>query len=205
MNDLQGLYSEVEGHFARHTHIAHGMDHALRVTRLAVHIAEAEEYDLVEAEIAGLLHDIGRTVQKEEKGHGPAGVPLAKELLDTFTGYDAATKQRILDAVRDHSGLHATGRLTHIVQDADMLDGLGAVGLMRAYTSKAHLPAYDPSNIVPTAGARDTNIHDQIAFQLEWLGMMHTKTGRELARRRGDVMVAFLRQFEAEVTRPGEY
>jgi uncharacterized protein len=199
MHNLHGLYGEVESHFGRRQHIAHGMDHALRVTHLARYIAEAEGYDATEAEVAGLLHDIGRTVQEEEKGHGPAGVPLAGELLDRFTGYDDDTKQRILNAVRDHSGLDAEGTLTHIVQDSDMLDGLGAVGLMRAYTSKAHLPAYDPQNIVPSIGARDTNIHDQVAFQLEWLDMMHTDTGRELAQRRGAFMLEFLRQFEAEV------
>ncbi|HSX30969.1 MAG TPA: HD domain-containing protein [Candidatus Saccharimonadales bacterium] len=199
MHNLQGLYGEVGSHFAARQHIAHGMDHALRVTHLAQHIAGAEGYDVTEAEVAGLLHDIGRTVQEEEKGHGPAGVPLASELLDRFTGYDDDTKQRILNAVRDHSGLDTEGTLTHIVQDADMLDGLGAVGLMRAYTSKAHLPAYDPQNIVPSVGARDTNIHDQVGFQLEWLGMMHTDTGRELAQRRGAFMLEFLRQFEAEV------
>jgi len=199
MNNLRGLYGEVESYFGRRQHIAHGMDHALRVAQLARRIAEAEGYDATEAEVAGLLHDIGRTVQEEERGHGPAGVPLASELLDRFTGYDDDTKQRILNAVRDHSGLDTEGRLTHIVQDADMLDGLGAVGLMRAYTSKSHLPAYDPQNIVPSVGARDTNIHDQVAFQLEWLGMMHTDTGRELAQRRGDFMLGFLRQFEAEV------
>lgn len=199
MHNLQGLYGEVGSHFDRRQHIAHGMDHALRVTQLARHIAEAEGYDVTEAEVAGLLHDIGRTVQEEEKGHGPAGVPLASELLDRFTDYDDDTKQRILNAVRDHSGLDTEGTLTHIVQDADMLDGLGAVGLMRAYTSKSHLPAYDPQNIVPSVGARDTNIHDQVAFQLEWLDMMHTNTGRELAQRRGAFMLEFLRQFEAEV------
>jgi len=175
------------------------MDHAERVAGLALHIAEQESHDPVEAQVAGLLHDMGRTVQEEEKGHGPAGVPLAGELLDRHTDYDGKSRERILAAVRDHSGLHTTGRLTHIVQDADMLDGLGAAGLMRAYTSKAHLPAYDPANIIPTVGARDTTIHDQIAFQLEWLDMMHTDTGREMAQRRGAFMLDFLRQFEQEV------
>jgi uncharacterized protein len=199
MVNIDSLYSEVTEHFAQRQHIAHGMDHAERVAKLALHIAESEGYDPLEAQVAGLLHDMGRTVQEEEKGHGPAGVPLAGQLLDKYTDYDSAARDRILAAVRDHSGLNTIGRLTHIVQDADMLDGLGAIGLMRAYTSKSHLPAYDPTNIVPAVGARDTNIHDQIAFQLEWLGMMHTDTGRELAQRRGAFMLDFLQRFEQEV------
>lgn len=200
MRSLEGLYTAVETHFAGRQHIAHGMDHVLRVTELATHIARQEDYDPLEAKIAGLLHDIGRTVQQDEQGHGPAGVPLAGELLNTFmAGYDDDAKQRILDAVRDHSCLNPKGKLTHIVQDADRLDGLGAIGLMRAYTSRSYLPAYDPTNIVPTIGALDTTIHDQIAFQLEWQGMMHTDTGRAIAQRRGPFMLGFMCQFQQEV------
>lgn len=200
MQNIEELYAVVKEHFDRGAHIAHGMDHVTRVARLARHIAEKEGYhDPQEAEVAGLLHDIGRTVQEEEKGHGPAGVPLAGELLDKYTTYDDESKQRILDAIRDHSAFQADGDLTHIVQDADKLDGLGAVGLMRAYTSKAQLPAYDASNIVPTKGERDTNIHDQIAFQLEWLDMMVTETGRAISQKRGLTMKNFLQTFADEV------
>src|SRR5579864_6957624 len=137
MKDINGLYKEVEGQFTRYHHIAHGFDHVLRVAKLAKYIAEQEGYDPQEAEVAGLLHDIGRTLQKGEKNHGPTGVPLASKLLDTFTQYDRQTKERILNAIRDHSELYTEGELTHIVQDADKLDGLGAIGIMRAYTSKA--------------------------------------------------------------------
>lgn len=199
MNDLKGLYKKVEENFARHKHIAHGMDHAVRVAKLAKYIAEREGFDPLEAEIAGLLHDIGRTVQNEEKDHGPAGVSLANGLLDTFTDFDQETKKRIIKAIHDHSELHTEGILTHIVQDADMLDGLGAIGIMRAYTSKAQLPAYDPKDIVPHKGARNTNIHEQIAFQLEWMHMMYTTTGQEMAQTRGAFMQEFLQAFKKEV------
>lgn len=196
---MNNLHLDVADHFNNRQHIAHGMDHAERVAALARHIALKEDYDPNEAETAGILHDIGRTVQEEEKGHGPAGVPLASQLLDKHTHYDADAKERILNAVRDHGGLHTEGKLTHILQDADMLDGLGAIGLMRAYTSKAQLPCYDPADIAPTVGKRDTTIHDQIAFQMEWLDMMHTKTGREIAQKRHALMAKFLDDFRLEV------
>ena len=196
---MSELRAEVAQHFAERQHIAHGMDHAERVANLAMHIAIKESYDPTEAKIAGLLHDIGRTVQEEEKGHGPAGVPLASQLLDTYTNYSDEAKQRILNAVRDHSGLHTEGMLTHIIQDADMLDGLGAIGIMRAYTSKAALTCYDPTDIAPTVGLRDATIHDQIAFQMEWLDMMHTPTGRAIAKKRHARMRQFLHDFKLEV------
>lgn len=200
MRHIEELYKVVKKHFDQNHHIAHGMDHAERVARLARYIAEKEDYhDPQVAEVTGLLHDIGRTVQKEEKNHGPAGVPLARELLEQYTTYDHETKERILDAIRDHSDFKAYGELTHIVQDADKLDGLGAIGLMRGFTSNAYLPLYDPANLVPTEGKRETNITAQIAFQLEWVGMMETETGRALAQKRSQIMRDFLWVFVAEV------
>ncbi len=196
MNELR---TEIAKHFNERAHIAHGFDHAERVTTLARHIAEQEGYDQDEAEVAALLHDIGRTVQEEEKDHGPAGVPLASELLDTHTTYDMATKTRILNAVRDHSAFKADGKLTHILQDADKLDGMGAIGLMRGYTSKASMECYDPADIAPAVGKRDATIHHNLAFQMEWVDMMETETGKKIALKRHAVMKDFLATFKAEV------
>jgi uncharacterized protein len=126
-------------------------------------------------------------------------VPLTKKFLDQYTGYDDTTKERIVSAVRDHSAFSTEAPLSQIIQDADKLDGLGAIGIMRAYTSHAQLPAYDPDNIISSKGKRNTNIHDQIAFQLEWLDMMATETGRAIAQKRGTVMKNFLQTFKDEV------
>lgn len=200
MKDIPGIKQAVQAQFDKRSHIAHGADHAFRVAQIAKHIAMQEGYSDPEvAEVAGLLHDMGRTVQEEEKDHGPAGVPMAGDMLDRYTDYNDETKRQILDAVRDHSALKAEGDLTHILQDADKLDGLGAVGVMRAYTSEYSLPAYDSEDIAPTRGERGTTIHAQIAFQLEWVDMMETETGRKLAQKRGKVMQDFLSTFKDEV------
>ena len=165
---------------------------------MAKYIASQEGYDPKEAEIACLLHDMGRTVQKEGKGHGLAGVPLSKELLDKYTDYDDSTKKRILSAVENHSDLNVSGRLTHIIQDADMLDGLGAIGVMRAYTSHPNLLDYDQNNIIPKVGRRNTNMHDLMAFQMEWLDLIHTNTAKQIAARRHAFMMRFLEEFKSE-------
>jgi uncharacterized protein len=201
MDILNTLQQAVSKQFDQGHAVAHDVKHVLRVVALAKYIARQEGYDEQEAAVAGLLHDMGRSVQDEDKGHGPAGVPLARQLLDECTDYDAATKQRILDVVGHHSELNTTGRLMHIVQDADRLDGLGAVGLARAYTSKAMLSDYDPANIMPSEGRRDTTIHDQIAFQMEFMGFMETATGKRIATKRHAFMVRFLEEFRDEVGR----
>lgn len=200
---MQNLYDKVTELFSHKAHIAHDIKHVTRTAGIAKYIASEEGYDIREAEVAALLHDLGRTVQDEEKGHGPAGVPLAKRLLDEYTDFDSAAKQRILTAVADHSEAVTEGKLTAIVRDADMLDGLGAIGIVRACMSKAHLSDYDPDNFIPSPGhRRDSTVCGQIAFQMEWYdpGFIQTETGKRLAKRRYEVMREFLDELQDEVT-----
>jgi uncharacterized protein len=195
---MEELYKRVTEIFSKRHHIAHDIKHIIRTAALARYIAGQEGYDEDEAEVAGILHDMGRTVQDEEKGHGPAGVPLARQLLDEYTNYDEITKIRILSAVECHSNLNAIGELTHIVQDADMLDGLGAIGMMRAYTSKANSVDYNSDDIVPSVGKQNATINDQIVYQMEWFGLMHTKTAKKIATNRHNFMVEFFKEFNNE-------
>lgn len=202
---MQELYAAVTAQFSKGSHIAHDIKHVTRTAAIAKYIAGEEGYDSDEAEVAALLHDMGRTVQDEEKGHGLAGVPLASQLLDTYTHYDGATKQRILLAVAEHSETKTEGLLTHIVQDADMIDGLGAIGIMRACTSKAQLPDYDPKNFIPELGQRrNSTVCGQIAFQMEWVdldgGFLHTAAGKRLGRERYEFMQQFLETLHREIT-----
>jgi uncharacterized protein len=107
-----------------------------------------------------------------------------------------------LNAIADHSEAETEGKLTAIIRDADMLDGLGAIGIMRACTSKATLPDYNPDNFIPPIGQRrDTTICGQIAFQMEWYdpGFMQTATGKRLAKKRFEFMKTFLKELESEV------
>lgn len=202
---MQNLYNAVATYFSVNSHSAHDFKHVARTAAIAKYIAEIESYDVKEAEVAALLHDMGRTIQQEEKGHGPAGVPLARQLLDEHTKYTDVIKQRILRAVADHSEAKTEGLLTHIIQDADMLDGLGAIGILRACTSKADLPDYDPGNFIPAIGQRrGTTICGQIAYQMEWVdfagGFLHTQTGKKLGKERYDFMKLFLDTLRVEVS-----
>lgn len=196
---MQYLTDKVTELFNKGSHIAHDINHVTRVVALAKFIAKNEGYDVEVAEVASLLHDIGRTVQESESGHGPAGVPLASQLLDQYTNYDAEIKKQILSAVENHSYLNTEGQLTHILQDADMLDGMGAVGIMRAYSANADLPCYDVKEIIPFEGKRKTTMNHSVAFQMEWLNKIHTETAKKIAIKRFQYMQKFLEQFRDEV------
>ena len=195
---MEDLLKQVTELFSQHDDIAHDIKHVLRTAKTARFIAEQEGYDIEEAEIACLLHDVGRTAQKSRNGHGMAGVPLARNLLDRYTKYDDITKNRILEAVQCHSDLGATSKLTQIIQDADMLDGVGAIGIMRSYTAHPGSLDYDQNDIVPTVGKRGATMHEQMAFQMEWPGLMHTNAAKKIAVKRHDFMLKFLEEFNIE-------
>jgi len=199
---MDNLYKEVAKHFSSHNNIlndiSHDFKHILRSTKIAKFIAECEGYDIKEAETACLLHDMGRTVQREGKDHGIAGVPLATKLLDEYTDFDSIAKTRILAAVRDHCELNVSGELTHIVQDADMLDGMGAIGLMRNYITNPNILDYRPEEIIPSETRRNISMHDSLAYQLNYINLMHTGTGKAIAKNRHAFMVKFLEEFNIE-------
>jgi uncharacterized protein len=197
--DVSGLYKAVAQQFAKHHQIGHDIKHATRVAALSKYIAEHEGYDSTEAEIAGLLHDIGRTVQDKEEGHGPAGVVPAQVLLDRYTDYDQTTKSKILFAVEHHSELHTSGTLTHIVQDADKLDGMGAIGIIRSCASKHQSVDYNPGNVIPAQGIKGRTIVEHIAWLMTHLGYVYTDTAKDMAKERYDFMAYFLRELQAEV------
>jgi hypothetical protein len=125
----------------------------------------------------------------------------------------------ICDAIRFHSSPTGGGRLGAILRDADKLDALGAVGLMRAFTSKHELPEYSPQAITggtwnmsmqdfeerfaSGVGIGDT-IVDQINFQISFFGELETQTAIDLAQPLVAFMRAFVLQMEREITRGQE-
>src|SRR5690242_3589740 len=124
--------------------VGHDFKHIQRVRRWARYIAEQEGYARLDmAEAAALLHDIGLRDGGRPR-HAEVGAELAATFLRENEVFDELEIQEIADAVRSHSSLNGRGRLYQILQDADCLELFGAVGLMRASTSKASLPEYPP-------------------------------------------------------------
>ncbi len=178
---------------------AHDLKHTLRVASLARYIAQEEGYDPDEAEAAGLLHDMGRLEQDEEEGHDQAGVARSDHLLKEHAEFLEDARERILSAIREHSRKYTTDKLANILQDADKLDGLGAVGLMRAYVSKSHLVDY-PEGVIAEQGSRfPQNISEQIAFQVGWYDMLYTRTARDMAKRRHQFMRDFMSELKRDI------
>ena len=209
--------------------IAHDYKHVDRVRNWALRIAEREKYeDLEIVEIAALLHDIGlHYVQKKgnRDKHGEIGAEIAAKYLGENSNLTEKQINNIAAAIKYHGASPSVinnvlknneggETLIKIIRDADIIDALGAIGLMRAFTSKATLPEYDPLNIKGTTWGLSTKefdkrfgegsgigkyIIDQINFQISYYDNLLTESGKRLAEPSGKFMQEFIIRLENEI------
>jgi len=116
----------------------HDYSHVMQVTEFAIEIANSvpEEVDPLIVICGALLHDIGRTVSDEM--HGLAGGSMAEELLESLP-LDEEQVRRITKVIVRHTPTSHVPPETveeKIVYDADGLDRLGAMGLLRGFVGK---------------------------------------------------------------------
>ena len=182
-----------------HPVTAHDWLHVQRVRRLAVRIAQEEGVDPWLASVAATIHDVGRVSPGPGSEHGQRSATMAAPLLAEL-GLGDAEQDAVLHAVRWHNSGRSDTPLLCVLRDADMLDGMGAVGLMRALMSKSMLPPYDSETLFDGEPRRPpTSVADQVRFQMEWIGWMNTDAGRRLAKSRHEFMQLFADQIRAEL------
>lgn len=195
---------------------AHDWWHVMRVRNLAMRIAEHEKgADLLVVELAALLHDIADW--KFTGGDTSVGPRLTREWLES-----QQVAQTIIDQVayivehisfRGGTNKHIMQTLEgKIVQDADRIDGMGALGIARTFTfgGARKREMYDPDHAPEThmsfdsyqqAVDQNTTINHFYEKLLLLKDGMHTKTARALAGHRHAYMEQFLEEFYARVGR----
>lgn len=128
----------------------HGFDHTERVYRNALIISKDENVDIDVVKVSALMHDIAR--HKETKDdricHASEGAKMAKEILKEMN-FPEDKLDKVLHCIEVHrfsKGLKAKTREAEILQDADRLDALGAMILVRMiqHNFSRNLPIYDP-------------------------------------------------------------
>ncbi len=209
-NVLSLVHAEAYQRFTRVTDLAHGWEHVSRVYTLAQYIAEKEEADKFIVGVAALLHDLGRTVEEDEQTHhSDSSALLAREIMQKYEIAEQ-TQQSIIHAILAHSFSRGIEPLTleaHVVRDADRLDALGAIGIMRwaivgeqRCTICTH--SYEPND--PLALHRQPDDHTYMLdhffvklFKLE--DTFTTDTARALAKRRTAFMHAYVDEFKREL------
>jgi uncharacterized protein len=184
----------------------HRVDHTDRVVANALRLAEAypaADRDALEA--AAWLHDIGRAREREAgRSHAVLSAEMAAEVLPAL-GFDTARTALICAAIADHR--FSTGRVPAslegcLLQDADRLDALGAIGIARTFAEGYDRELYHRDD--PFAAARtpddDHNTLDHFFVKLLRLpGTLHTPEARAEAARRLETMLAFLRALANEL------
>lgn len=188
----------------------HDWWHVHRVRRMALRLAADEGADPYVTELAALLHDIA-----DHKFHGgdeTAGPRAARAWLEG-AGADAATVRHVCAIVAGVS-FKGAGVETpmptpegRVVQDADRLDAMGAIGIARAfaYGGSRGRPLHEPGS-APEAhasfeayqastGATTRHFHEKLLL----LGdRMHTAAARRVAEGRHRFMEEYLARFAAE-------
>ena len=196
--------------------VAHDFKHVDRVRNWALRIAEDEGYeDKDVVEVTALLHDIGLAHTEKRSKHAEVGAEVAVKYLRENRFFSEETVEEIVNAIRYHSSREdGGGKLVAILKDADTLDALGAVGIMRAFTSKSWKPEYEEGSVKGETwglsargfdGRIDSErevgyyVIDQINFQISYYENLRTETAKRLAEPLVEFMREYVLQMEREI------
>ncbi|OIO76249.1 phosphohydrolase [Candidatus Gracilibacteria bacterium CG_4_9_14_0_2_um_filter_38_7] len=192
-----------------HTDGSHDWEHTQRVLTLARHIAKLEGADIEIVEIATILHDIGRSAQDKSKGkvcHAELGANMAEKILQSFEVPDDKI-QKIIHCIGTHRfrGNNFPETLeAKVLFDADKLDGIGAVGIGRAFlfAGEHHAKLHDPNpNLDPNAEyTKEDTAYREYTVKLQKIkDKVYTAEGKRLAQERHDFMEIFFHRLNEEV------
>lgn len=188
----------------------HDIYHLKRVLNNALTIQEKEGGDRMIVAASAFLHDIHRIIEKETGTFcSPKdSLPKIKEIVDK-TKLSEKQKEKIYHCIEFHEeyDFSEKGKTTNnietlILQDADNLDALGAIGIARAFSfgGANGVPIWVPEKPF----ARDTfdesekdpsEIHHFHSKLLKLKDNMNTKTAKEMANERHKFIETFLQEF----------
>lgn len=188
----------------------HDFWHIYRVWKMAKRIAEEEKADLFTVELAALLHDIADW--KYHDGDLSVGPKVAREFLESINA-DEKTIAHVCDIIGSvsYKGAGVKGIMKtlegKIVQDADRLDAIGAIGIGRTfmYSGNKGQPMHIPGKMpVMHQSAEEyikgntttiNHFHEKLLLLKD---RMNTKAARKIAEGRHRYMEEFLDKFMKE-------
>lgn len=173
----------------------HDYFHVARVVQHANKLLETETADHFLVNLAAWTHDLG-----DYKLH--AGVDKSTQMISAFLssiGVTASVINQVTEIVSQVSfskGRTPTSAEARIVQDADRLDAIGAIGIARcfAYGGSTGNLLFNPEDNTPNASSIQ-HFYDKLLLLKD---LMHTPTARQMALQRHQFMEDYLRQFYFE-------
>ena len=200
LDDIRSMY--------RGSDPAHDFSHILRVYKNARIIGKKEGADMQVLLLATLLHDVGSekkhtTEHDESDGFGRKAVEAFLESI----GLEEEAKEKVLYVVDVHrfsKGIVPVTLEARILQDADRLDALGAVGIARVFLTGGTLgrELYHPDDPFCRSREPDDGKWNLDHFYRKLLKLelgMHTESAKKLAAARTAVLRRYLLDLEEEI------
>ena len=188
----------------------HDWFHIERVFKNAVLIAKNEDCDVTVVKLGALLHDIADS--KFHEGDESVGPKIARDFLES-ENVDEEIITHVVHIIKNisYKGGNFEKKFSSleldVVQDADRLDAIGAIGIARAfnYGGFKNRALYDPK-IAPNSRMSKEEYKKNDAPTLNHFyekllllkDKMNTDTGKQIAKERHRYMEGFLAQFYAE-------
>ncbi len=206
MRVLDSLKNEVKKRIENDP--AHDFEHTIRVYKNAQKICKKEKANEKLVLSAALLHDIV-SYPKSDKRSKTSSIKSATKSKHILEKLDFSKEEIaiISDAIRDHSFSQNKIPKTiegKILQDADRLDALGAIGIARVFATGGLLkrPFYhidDPfcKRRIPDDKTWTVDHFFQKLLKLE--SLMNTKSGKAEAKKRTKILKEFLNQLKQEL------
>ncbi len=190
----------------------HDWFHIERVYNIAELISKEEEVDSLVVKLAALLHDIADP--KFHGGNEEIGPNTARDFLESEK-LEQPIVQHVVNIIKhmsfknslDKNSDRFSSKELQVVQDADRLDAIGAIGVARAfnYGGFKNRPLYDP-DIPPkldmskeeykkSKGHTINHFYEKLLLLKDG---MNTETGKRIAMERHQYMLDFLDQFYQE-------
>lgn len=192
----------------------HDISHLERTMKLALHIQEKEGGDRIIVGISAFLHDMHRIMQNET-GKYVSPKDSLNEVRSILSNIDLNEEQvnKICYCIEYHeeynwNGSNVEDINTLILQDADNLDAIGAIGVGRTFSYMAvhNMPMYDENiplnnieNYVENKIVVDPSSIHHFYHKLFKIGdNMNTDTARKIAEERTNFMKNFVNEFLEE-------
>ncbi|AGB50090.1 putative domain HDIG-containing protein [Methanomethylovorans hollandica DSM 15978] len=188
---------------------SHDMHHIERVEKVCMRIREKEGGDEQVLRLAALLHDVGIVKEHQEGGdHAQYSAEIAQEFL-TVADADKDLIEHVTACIRSHRfsrRLEAQTLEAKILQDADRIDALGAVGIFRSLVSMGALRVLRLS--IGTIKETSMNAYNDEPLEgfyeymekkpFKILERLNTGTARKIAEERLKIMHAYLDALKEE-------
>jgi len=207
MKVLDSLKNEVKKRIENDS--AHDFEHTMRVYKNAQKICKKEKLNEKLVLSATLLHDIV-SYSKSDKRSKMSSIQSAKKSKKILEKFDFSKEEItiILDAIKDHSFSQRKIPKTlegKILQDADRLDALGAIGIARVFATGGSLkrPFYNNDDPFCKKRTPDDNTWTVDHFYQKLLkleSLMNTKSGKVEAKKRTRILKEFLTHLKQEIT-----